>query len=81
MNLIIFFIKYTLKLAKKVYGFDAIAVADAYKVLSKALTINKVFNNGLYFEYAQKSMKIASEFYSTNNPKLIVYEISLGKYF
>ncbi len=70
--------KYTLKLAKKVYAFDSIAVADAYKLCSKALTINKLFSSTQYFEYAQKALKIASEFYASNNPKLMNYEICFG---
>jgi hypothetical protein len=62
-------------MAKKVYGFDSIAVADAYKACSKAYTLNKAFSSPHFFDFAQKANKIATEFYPTNSPKLISYEI------
>lgn len=53
------------------------AVADAYKALSKALSINKLFKEGNYFEFANRALKIANLHFSTDNPKLIPYQISL----
>jgi hypothetical protein len=38
-----------------------------------------MFSNEHYFEYAQKCLKIATEFYATNNPKLIPYELCFGE--
>jgi len=73
--------KYTFNLAKRVYGFDAVPVADAYKFLSKALTSNKCFKDNLYYEYAQRAFKIAIENYPSQSPKLIGYQISLGEPF
>lgn len=65
-------------MSKRVFGFESVLVADAYKVSSKALTTNKIFDNSIYHDHAQKALKIASEFYSTtNNPKLIGYEVCL----
>lgn len=64
-------------MAKKVYGFDSIAVADAYKLLSKALTINKSFKDIFYYEYAQKCFKTALDYYPSNSPKLISYQMCL----
>ena len=55
------------------------AVADSYKFLSKALTINKHFKENLYYEHAQNSFRIAIENYSSECPKLLSYQISLGK--
>ena len=71
-------IQYTLKHAKTVYGYDSIEVADANRALSKALIINKSFDDEAYYTCAQKAFKIAKEIFSPNSPKLIVYKISLS---
>ena len=67
-----------LNLAKRVFGFDSIQVAEAYRNLSKAFTINKIFKEGVYYEYAFKAFKIASKYYPTNSPKLIPFQLNLG---
>lgn len=73
------FIKYTLELAKKVYGYDSMAVAEAYKACSKAFIINKQFQDNLFYDYASKALKIATEHYSLKSVKLIPFQMSLGK--
>jgi hypothetical protein len=73
-------------LAKKVYGCNCLAIADAYRSLSKALTVNKYFKEDIYFDYAQKSLKIATgiincEDESKNSnisAKLIPYKLAFG---
>ena len=67
-----------MNLARKVFGFDSIEVAEAYKSLSKAFTINKIFKEGLFYEYAFKAFKIASTFYEPHSPKLIPYQLNFG---
>jgi hypothetical protein len=62
--------------AKNVYGYDSIEVADASRALSKALIINKSFENEFYYECAQRAFKIAKEIFINNNAKLIAYKIS-----
>lgn len=48
-------------MAKKVYGCNCLALADAYRSLSKALIVNKYFKEDVYFEYSQKALKISNE--------------------
>ena len=67
-----------LNLAKRVFGFDSIQVGEAYKNLSKAFTINKIFKEGVFYEYAFKAYKIASKYYPPGSPKLISYQLNLG---
>ncbi len=62
--------------AKNVYGYDSIEVADASRALSKALIINKSFENEFYYECAQRAFKIAKEIFINSNAKLIAYKIS-----
>ncbi len=79
INCICEFSKYTLELAKKIYGYNSLAVADAYKVCSKALIINKHFQDNRFYDYASKALKIATEHYSSKSIKLIPFQMSLGK--
>jgi len=69
-----------LSLAKNVFGYDSIDVADAYRSLSKALIINKIFDYDRYYEYAQRAHKIATDHHGKDSPKLICYQLSLGKF-
>lgn len=68
-----------MQLAKKVFGFDSLMIADAHKSLSKALMASKQFENDLYYEHASEAYKIASVYYSTDSPKLMSYQMALGK--
>lgn len=78
--------KYTLGLAKKVYGCNCLPLADSYRSLSKALTVNKYFKEDIYFEYAQKSLKIANEILNSErdgknvniNPRIIPFKLGFG---
>ena len=56
------------------------AIADTYRVLSKALILNKFFKDDLYYEYVLKALKIAKDYYSPDSPKLIPYQISLSTF-
>ncbi len=71
------FFKYLVDLARKVFGYDSLELADAYRSLSKALIINKIFN-GDYYELAAKAHKIAIDHFSLDDPKLIAYQLSLA---
>lgn len=71
--------KYTFNMAKKVYACESIPVADAYKCLSKAYALNKFFKDDLYYEYAQKCLKIAQDYFPPPSPKLIPYQACLSK--
>jgi hypothetical protein len=62
-----------------VYGYDSIDVADIYRSLSKALIVNKLFENDYYYDCAQKAFKIAIEHFSKDSKKLVGYQLSLGK--
>lgn len=65
-------------MAKKVFGFDSIEIADANRALSKALIINKMFRDEIYYDCAQRAFKIARDVYRNNSAKLIAYKISLS---
>lgn len=65
-------------MAKKVYACESIAVADAYKCLSKAYALNKHFKDDLYYDYAQKCLRIAQDFFSESSPRLIPYQACLS---
>ena len=71
--------EYTLALAKKVYGYGSIVVADAYRALSKALITNKILANDAYFEFAKQAHQIAVDCYGPTSKKLVTYQISLSK--
>ncbi len=66
-------------MAKTVYGYDSIDVADAYRSFSKALIINKLFDNDIYYEYAHRALKIAIDHFSPESPKLVGYQLSFCK--
>ena len=80
-------------LAKKVFGCNCLPLSDAYRSLSKALIVNKYFKEDIYFEYAQKSLKIANEMLNlerdgkdttggNSNPRLIPFKLAFGlKYY
>lgn len=70
--------EFLLRLAQNVFGYDSIDVADAFRSMSKALIINKIFDQDRYYEYAQKAYKIAIEHHGVDSPKLISYQLSLS---
>jgi len=56
------------------------AVAEAYKVCSKSFIINKQFQDNLFYDYASKALKIATEHFPPKSVKLVPFQMSLGKH-
>ncbi|CAF0994687.1 unnamed protein product [Brachionus calyciflorus] len=69
--------EYTLNMTKKVYACETVQVADAFKCLSKAYALNKNFKDNLYYEYAQKCLKIAQEYFTQDSPRLVPFQACL----
>ncbi|RNA35651.1 Amyloid -binding 2, partial [Brachionus plicatilis] len=69
--------EYAFNMAKKVYACESMPVADAYKCLSKAYALNKFFKDDLYYEYAQKCLRIAMDYFAAPSPRLISYQACL----